>query len=408
MKTIAGEIERLQQILDKNHDSIYFARLADYLRQSNRISEAIDVCKRGLEQHPQYANAHYVLGHCYYLIHDYDAAESEFNKVLLHDSEHLNAHHFQAKIMKERGWQNAYLLWLKRILAIDSQDRLAQSLMADSVQNEEERLAAGGEAQTFFPPEIDQPMDQKAESGFKEVESVFAEGQEEESGAGEDDEESDSGAGKPASAMSKTEDTEKYGFILDDIFKDEVAQEEPTETVTDELPVESDKMFATPPAEDEEIISRIRDQVQQFEQEETTTDLDRETEELLPESGAPAEPAAEISMDEKGRIAREVFGDENVTEPTEVPESEILPETDYTEPAPAATEPVIEEKPAPPPIKEPIVTSTLGEIYAAQGHFAKAIGVYEILLRKHPDNESYKAKIEELKRKLAEMENQQQ
>ncbi len=52
--------------------------------------------------------------------------------------------------------------------------------------------------------------------------------------------------------------------------------------------------------------------------------------------------------------------------------------------------------------KEKIVTPTLGEIYAAQHQYAKAIGVYEILRKKEPDNELYIQKIEYLQKKLEE------
>ena len=45
------------------------------------------------------------------------------------------------------------------------------------------------------------------------------------------------------------------------------------------------------------------------------------------------------------------------------------------------------------------MTTTLGEIYAAQGQFEKAIKVYENLLEKNPDNKHYQEKIEELKNK---------
>jgi len=64
------------------------------------------------------------------------------------------------------------------------------------------------------------------------------------------------------------------------------------------------------------------------------------------------------------------------------------------------TEPLLSEDPQ--RKKEKIVTSTLGEIYAAQHQYAKAIGVYEILRRKDPDNEFYKQKIEYLQKKLEE------
>jgi tetratricopeptide (TPR) repeat protein len=56
--------------------------------------------------------------------------------------------------------------------------------------------------------------------------------------------------------------------------------------------------------------------------------------------------------------------------------------------------------------KEKIVTPTLGEIYTAQHQYSKAISVYELLLKKEPDNEVYKQKIEHLNEKLEESENE--
>jgi len=53
---------------------------------------------------------------------------------------------------------------------------------------------------------------------------------------------------------------------------------------------------------------------------------------------------------------------------------------------------------------ERIVTPTLGEIYSAQGQFAKAISVFEILASKDPDNKAYQEKIAFLKQKLDESE----
>jgi len=54
---------------------------------------------------------------------------------------------------------------------------------------------------------------------------------------------------------------------------------------------------------------------------------------------------------------------------------------------------------------EKIVTPTLGEIYAAQGQYMKAIDVFETLLKKHPDDRFYSDKIATLKQKLAEADN---
>lgn len=51
--------------------------------------------------------------------------------------------------------------------------------------------------------------------------------------------------------------------------------------------------------------------------------------------------------------------------------------------------------------KEKFVTPTLGEIYAAQGQYAKAINVFETLQKRHPENEWYASKLEYLRKRLA-------
>ncbi len=53
------------------------------------------------------------------------------------------------------------------------------------------------------------------------------------------------------------------------------------------------------------------------------------------------------------------------------------------------------------PYKEDnLVTSTLGEIYSAQGQLSKAIEVYKKLLEKNPDKKEYENKIQKLEKKL--------
>jgi len=89
---------------------------------------------------------------------------------------------------------------------------------------------------------------------------------------------------------------------------------------------------------------------------------------------------------------------------------EIIDESKPPTPTPEKSDEIRIERPEeeipskPSPDREPIVTPTLGEIYAAQGHFDKAIRVYEILISKNPDNETYRQRIEELRRKLEEAE----
>ena len=63
--------------------------------------------------------------------------------------------------------------------------------------------------------------------------------------------------------------------------------------------------------------------------------------------------------------------------------------------------PVEDEKESEDQPKKKIVSPTLGEIYAAQGQYAKAIKIYEDLLQNNPeDEERYRSKIDGLKKKL--------
>ncbi|MCR4439759.1 MAG: tetratricopeptide repeat protein [bacterium] len=82
---------------------------------------------------------------------------------------------------------------------------------------------------------------------------------------------------------------------------------------------------------------------------------------------------------------------------------EAQEETAPPPPQPEAPKPVAEPaREAPKAEEERMVTPTLGEIYAAQGQYAKAMSVFTILARKHPDNPRFRQRIEELQRKLEE------
>jgi len=57
-----------------------------------------------------------------------------------------------------------------------------------------------------------------------------------------------------------------------------------------------------------------------------------------------------------------------------------------------------EEKLASPPPKNRIATRTLGELYATQHKYDEAIDVYQQLIEKDPENQSYKERLDELKK----------
>ena len=421
MKSLAEEIDRLKGVMSENPRSLHFARLAEYLLQSEEVDEAVKVCQDGLEYHSQYANAHFVLGICHFHKGDLDAAESEFNKALLYDSEHLNAHHYQAKIMKERDWQNAYVLWLKRALAIDPMDRMARSMLDEFEEGREAEDAVAEEEPTVVIEEEAGPELETSDQ-LKEVEKAFSDESGEEEAVAVEQEPSEEETEVAAEPVEKEEevvepatDEKRYEFILDDIFKEETSEEDKIAEEREDISDVTEEVIEEPLEEDEEESTALfEEEVDEVKTEEQPTVEPAESQVETEE-----EPASETPAEEREKAADEIFGEEVedddlleeegeieeeideevIEEEAEVEEKsdlieEVLPEQDEE-----VEEPVVEEA-GESTRKEPFVTATLGEIYAAQGHYGKAIGVYEILLRKDPDNQHYKAKIKELAGKM--------
>ncbi|MFQ5863833.1 MAG: tetratricopeptide repeat protein [bacterium] len=357
--------EFLIDSLQKNPDSILFARLADSYLRKNRVDEAIQLCEKGLKRYPYYVTGHLILGKCYYAKKLYDQAEKEFKRVLLFDPKYLAAHKYYGDLMKEIGWENTCQMSYKKILEIDPFDETARSMVGDYIIEgesiHEEMDAIDSEfRESEKEPESIGPMTVSAE----EEDLLFQEGEDKEKQilSQTDDEETEIDQKK----------AEEFSYILDDIFKDEVVDKE------------SDK------------ISR---ESQQAEPEDLTPEIPRETETYV---SRPEMSEEDVGHDESDVGTVESKFDESDTQ-SEVDRSEEHFKPPFT-PSKAPErpfEPVKRKKSE----SEKIVTPTLGEIYAAQGQYAKAIDVFEMLLRKQPENEVYAQRIKMLKQKLAESKN---
>ncbi|MDI6740430.1 MAG: tetratricopeptide repeat protein, partial [Candidatus Edwardsbacteria bacterium] len=126
---------------------------------------------------------------------------------------------------------------------------------------------------------------------------------------------------------------------------------------------------------------------------------------VAPETpAAPAEVPEAIQLESVTPEAPQALSEEPKQELELVIEKAAEPvvsqklEQEPAAPEPAVPEPVsgkpAEDIPAPPAEGE--ATPTLAEIYARQGHFEQAIGIYQKLIADNPGNESYKTKLDEL------------
>ena len=96
-------VESLAEHLNYNPGSLVFPRLADLYRKSGDMSQAIDVCTRGLERHPDCITGRIVLGRCYLDRKDLENAISVLITVCRMDRRNLAAIKMLADIFMRQG-----------------------------------------------------------------------------------------------------------------------------------------------------------------------------------------------------------------------------------------------------------------------------------------------------------------
>ena len=79
------DIDNLNKFYQKNPNSIAFAYLGSRLIDKGEYQEAIDLCREGVQRHPQYAFGHYILGMAYYHLKNYNEAKKELEFSLSYD-----------------------------------------------------------------------------------------------------------------------------------------------------------------------------------------------------------------------------------------------------------------------------------------------------------------------------------
>ncbi|HEX9654642.1 MAG TPA: tetratricopeptide repeat protein [bacterium] len=378
----------LEEHLKKNPESMLFARLADAYLKEQKIAEAITMCEEGVKKFPYYVTGHLVLGKCYLANKSYDQAEKEFKRVLLFDPKYLAAHKFYGDLMQEIGWENTCESSYKKILQIDPLDEVARSRVLEFTaknppepERTPEKIAVEA-PEPAAPPEIDIAAISPVPISTVEDDMIFKEPAEtQEPPVAPVPVVSEPEASPPAKETQPTEiddfdskDIEEYSGILDDIFKDEVVRESASE-----MPMGQDDLIS-------EYQRTPKSFVDEFE-------AYRPEVERPPSIQTQPLPTPDFEdLEELDFKPQKVESRESFASP---PKPEPKPQKDET-PVFSTSKPKKGEK---------IVTPTLGEIYAAQGQYAKAIDVFELLMKKYPKNEVFPQKINILKQKLEESKN---
>lgn len=114
-----SEIEKLERRWAENPKGRNFAPLADAYRKAGELDRALELCKAGLELHPDYVSAHIVYGRCLIDQKNEPGASEVFRKVLALDPENVLALKILAEIAERSGRFSEAVEWLGRLLSAD-------------------------------------------------------------------------------------------------------------------------------------------------------------------------------------------------------------------------------------------------------------------------------------------------
>lgn len=416
------EIEKLERQFSENPRR-FAAPFADALRKSDEVPRALEVIRVGLELNPDYIPGSVILGRCHLDLGDDNAAEAAFSRVLDLDNENVIALKSLADIMERQGRTDEAVRFLAFLLDVDRSNDEAREHLArlqavpaatsspplppPAAAVDVPRLgapepppflpdpffgAAPGLSATpsvsgpdeFLEPTVlwEPPVDAPEATISPWVEPTAAE-QSAPSEFGESLVEEPMTGGGPA-PVEGFEDTE-FRAPAESFLHDEFVLEREEEIILTSL---SGAEYQV--ANDSESL------------------LDRESV-APPPAPAPA-PAPEAPVEEPAdTIPASVIAEElratgadagGLAEPTEDVEEE---DESQWEPAPALApdrgeaEEIEEDElaePAPAPVL--MVTESMAELYAVQGHPSEALGVYRILYDRNPDNERLRQRIQEL------------
>jgi len=423
-----SEIDKLERRHRENPEGRTFAPLADAYRKAGDLPRALEILKYGLQLHPDYLSASIVLGRCQLDLGDLPAAETAFRRVLELDKENVIAIKALADITERQFRFGESEDWLNYLLSIDSSNEEARmQLTRLSIIREQHDKMAMLELPPE-PPESTEVVTAPAEEPPPaRTEPVTAK-----TPAIRLDLEDTVEIPPPAPAVEITEPSAEPAPGLDEMFalaeqRDEVPPlgEDPMQSALAASDEPTGEDFAVGVERHEEIVLRPSS-TSEYQVPSDADLLGGRTsggfaprfEEDMPASMAPADPEPEETADESATTAgmwqshpedtaspeevapvtpavRDLADEaEEPPAPIEPAEAEAEPEVEEPdeEPAPSAAEIVSSES-------ELLVTETMGDVYAAQGHHGEALEVYRQLLLRSPGDNRLTDKVTRLERR---------
>jgi len=124
-------LEKYLKEYQENPRSRVFAPLAEAYRKSGLIDEAIDICREGLEYHPNFTSGMVALARCYFDKALYTAAIKELEKVVSEVPDNYLAQKLLAQSYSMVGDKNNSLKAFKTVLFLNPKDEEVKKTIAE-------------------------------------------------------------------------------------------------------------------------------------------------------------------------------------------------------------------------------------------------------------------------------------
>jgi tetratricopeptide (TPR) repeat protein len=163
---VQKEIEQLERRYAEHPQGLAFAHLADAYRRAGEYGKAEGLLLHGLKNHPSYISAYNVLGRVYADSERYSDAHEQFSKVLELDPQNMIAMKALGELAVRGGRLEDARSWFERILQVDPRN--------EEVQEELQKLVEGAVAAPSSPVATPQAAATPAESAAVEIEEPEA------------------------------------------------------------------------------------------------------------------------------------------------------------------------------------------------------------------------------------------
>lgn len=159
-----SDLDDLFEKYRRSPDSYVFVPLADAVRKMGRQSEALEICEKGLAQHPGYASGHVVKGKCLYdLGRDREAIEA-FDAVLRMDENNLVALKYLGMIEARAGRFDTARSLFNHILRLDPENREIKRVLSEVIEKAEGSSPRSAQEDTGARPTEGEPAGSEPET----------------------------------------------------------------------------------------------------------------------------------------------------------------------------------------------------------------------------------------------------